>query len=83
MTPLQIKMLLHYYSIAEPYAVNDPAHACSPAVSEQRSLLVRDGLIEYTAGAYPPGCYKATPRGEAYIKALCAMPLPVCKWVQP
>ena len=81
MTPLQIKMVLHYYAIAEPYALLDPAHAKSAAVCAQRALLCSDGLIEATAEAQSG--YRITPRGEAYVDALCAMPLPVSKWVMP
>lgn len=81
MTPLQIKMVLHYYAIAEPYALLDPAHANSDAVCTQRALLCSDGLIEAIAGS--PSGYRITPRGEAYVDAVCATPLPVSKWVIP
>lgn len=83
MTPLQIKMMLHHYAIAAPYAADDPAHANSPAVFKQRALLLDDGLIEPIAGASPSTSYGTTARGDAYVEALCAMPLPVCKWAQP
>jgi hypothetical protein len=81
MTPLQISMMLHYYAIAAPYAQNDPEHANSPAVFEQRGELMRDGLIKPDVESRSG--WRATPRGTAYVDALCRMPLPICKWVTP
>lgn len=80
MTPLQIKMILHYYTIHAPYAEDDPLHANSPAVMQQRNCLASDNLIE---ACNSPSGYRTTERGEAYVNALCAMPLPVSKWVMP
>ncbi len=81
MTPLQIKMVLHYYAIAEPYGIREPQHAESPAVYQQRGALVALGLIEED-GDWPAG-YRTTGRGNAYVEALCAMDLPIQKWVMP
>jgi hypothetical protein len=81
MTPLQIRMMLHYYAISAPYAVDNPQHADSLAVREQRQRLINDELIEpdETSGSG----FRATDRGDAYVEALCAMPLPIKKWVMP
>lgn len=79
MTPLQIKMMLHYYTSADPYAKDDPWHASSDAVSLQRTMLVRDGLLGNACGTD----WVVTDRGRAYVEALCNMPLPVKKWVMP
>lgn len=81
MTPLQIKMMLHYYAIAEPYAKDDPDHACSRAVFEQRGFLIRENMIVEDCAA--DSGYRVSPRGEAYIDALCKMPLPMSVWVMP
>lgn len=66
MTPLQIKMMLHYYAIAEPYGAQDPRHAESETVKEQRRILIEAGLLEprpHTASLF--GC---TERGLAYVE---------------
>ncbi len=81
MTPLHIRMLLHYHSIGEPYAKHDPNHADSPAVWEYRGDLLRDGLIE--ANACSGSGWGATPKGRAHVEALCSLPLPECRWVTP
>lgn len=78
MTPLQIRMMLHYYAIAK-YGERDHLHANSPAVFEQRGYLIRDGLIE--ADETSGSGYRATDRGVAYVELLCQMPLPIQKWV--
>jgi hypothetical protein len=81
MTPLQLQMMLHYYTRAEPYAYREPEHATSGAVRDQRQLLENDGLIEpsETSGSG----YCVTPRGSAFIEALCETPLPICMWIIP
>ena len=75
MTPLQIAMMIHYYVSPEPYAKYEPDHAQSGAVTKQRIELVDLGLLDVG--------HKVTPKGNAYIEALCNMPLPICKWVLP
>lgn len=81
MTPLQITMMMHYYASAAPYALDDPTHANSPAVKSQREKLVNVGLLQEC-----PDClsgYRTTTRGDAYVDAICKLPLPVQKWVMP
>lgn len=81
MTPLQLQMMLHYYAIAEPYACRQSDHANSPEVMRQREELIVDKLIEVVLTSFSG--YQCTARGKAYVEMLCAMPLPVCKWVAP
>lgn len=71
MTVLQIQMMLHYYAIAEPYAMRDPEHANSIAVHEQRYKLYEWGLI--MPDNSPSGWYP-TELGRKYIEELKAMP---------
>ena len=80
MTPLQIKMMLHHYCSPEPYACREPVHASSPAVTEQRHALCEYELLE---AAVSESGFRVTPRGNAYVEALCSMPIPVAKWVIP
>ncbi len=80
MTPLQLQMMLWYYARPTPYAFNEPEHAKSVAVKQQRGQLVAWLLLEATLEA---DVYKVTDRGEVYVQALKATPLPVQKWVMP
>ena len=82
MTPLQIKMLLHYYTIAKPYSDGDACHADSPAVMEQRAELCSLQLLE---GDSSVSGYKTTDRGEFFVKHICSLPLPqrVAEWRMP
>ena len=81
MTVLQLMMLLHYSAIAEPYSLRHPKHANSSAVAEQRQWLINDNLLveddKWGSG------YQLTERGRAFVEALKAMPLPICKWEVP
>lgn len=79
MTLLQIKMMLHYYSINEPYALRDPEHANSIAVVEQRKALIADDMLTPTPGT--PSGYTVPEKGEVYIKALLRTPLPIPKTI--
>jgi len=81
MTPLQITMMIHYHAINEPYAMRQPEHANSPAVREQTQDLADAGLIEPSTRS--DSGWRSTAKGQAYIEALCNLPLPVCKWVVP
>lgn len=81
MTPLQIQMMLHYYTRNEPYAVREPAHANSGAVHTQRLCLITDEML--TTDPTSDSCFKVTERGHAYVDALMGLPLPIKKWVMP
>lgn len=81
MTPLQIKMMLHYYCSPTPYAKYEPHHAHSEAVFDQRANLMDEGLLVPVDSAM--ASYECTEKGKAYVSALCAMPLPIAKWVIP
>ena len=78
MTPLQIQMMLHYYAQSTPYAHNEPDHAHSPAVIEQRDALIDVGLLE--TWIHTEAGYRCTERGKAYVDFLCATELPGVKW---
>lgn len=66
-TVLHIQMLLHYHTVASPYAFNDPAHADSPAVQEYRRQMLKWKLIRPTNGA---GMYTTTDTGAAIVERL-------------
>lgn len=81
MTPLQLTMMLHYYAIAEPYALRQPEHAGSAAVRDQRHELVMLELLRPVCGN--ASGYEVTDKGRAFVDALKSTPLPVCKWIIP
>ena len=63
-TPLKMQMLLHYYAIAEPYALREPKHANSEAVKEQREELIYEGMLEAVEGYTG---YIVTEKARCYI----------------
>lgn len=91
MSPLRIRMLLHYYANTIDYRDEvDPAHACSGAVTEAIHDFLQEGLIKEVNpnwGVQPPSNrdsqYSVTGKGEAMVGHLMAVQIPVCKWVQP
>ena len=73
MTPLHIRLLLHYYAIAEPWPES------SGVATEYTADLVRDGLIELSPLSVSG--YSATDRGRVHIDGILRLPLPI--WVSP
>jgi hypothetical protein len=88
MPPLKIKMMLHFATVLGPFA---PEHTrTSNAYSTFVKELLRDELIERPTkkqrAEYAGWAYKATPRGQCYVKAITEMPLPVRttpEWTMP
>lgn len=91
MSPLCIKMLLHYYAHAMDYRDEaEPAHACSGAVKEAIEFFLHEGLIREVNPNWEsqlPGNrnsqYSTSPKGNAMVEHLCAVQVPIIKWVQP
>ena len=85
MTPLEIDILLWYHTRCVDYREGDfsaPAVRGSMAAFRDHYRLLEPN----PEGARVDGdyrTYRLTPRGEAYVSALTAMPLPVCHWVIP
>jgi hypothetical protein len=61
-SPINIEVLLHYH-------ISPLVHprADAPAVGEAIAMLLKAGCLE-TVG---PGLYHATPKGVAWVRALC------------
>lgn len=79
MPPLKIKMMLHFANVLGPFT---PEHVrTSPAYTTYVKELLRDGMIERPTHeqreTFTGWAYKATPRGQCYVKALTNVPLPV------
>lgn len=76
MTPLQIGIMLHYYAMGDDYREADFS---APAVREAIDWLNDEQMIYRTRGGKPK-C-RITDKGRAYVDYLCAVPLPVVKYV--
>lgn len=94
MSPLNIKILLHVYAIVADYRETEQLnHARSEAVRETFEYFAKAGLIEkiisdedwraLSISSPRDSQYKITPKGEAMVDAICAVQIPICKWVQP
>lgn len=79
MTPLQINMLLHFYGRAAPWT------EWHSAQKEAFDYFVGEQLIEPNdkGGWNLDAPFKLTERGVAYVRFLCALPLPVANWTIP
>ncbi len=74
MTPLQIRMLLHYHCEAGPFDM------AGPAQHEALEEFVRLDLVYVPLDDHRP---RLTERGEAYVHFLTTLPLPVANWTIP
>ncbi len=79
MTPLEIEILLHYYTrAAGDYRDGDfSAPAVKDVIDWFKGSLLEDNPDD--AGT----AYRITDRGRAYIEALTDVQLPIQKWVMP
>lgn len=80
MTPLQIDILLNYYTTPVEYGRADDNFG-APAVQEAINWMIGANLLENCKSEL--GSYRTTDRGKAYVDGLCNMPLPVQKWYVP
>lgn len=74
MTPLQIQMLLHYHCSPAPFS------PWGSSQSEAMDMFRAEGLVNDPIGLCAA---TLTKRGEAYVKFLTTMPLPVANWSIP
>lgn len=84
MTPLQIEILFWYHVRRVDYREGDfSAPAVRAAIDQFRD---ETGLLEVMEPDLSPGdsrTYRTTDKARAYLEALQAMPLPVCRWEIP
>jgi hypothetical protein len=93
MSPLMIKMLLHYYACARDYRDEVPGqHAASSAVKDAIEFFRGHNLIvelfsdeQWRAqdAMDRPSQFTVSDRGRAMVDAYMAVRLPVVQWVQP
>ena len=76
--PIYVSFMLAVHTSANPAAQLGQAHWSSPAGHEVREWLIDNNLmVEH------PGGYRATERGQAWVKFICSTPLPEAQWVLP
>jgi len=82
MSPLKIKIALHYF-----WSPRDYPDQTSQADIEALAYFVNDGLLTTNNLDMDNGEssveYEATTKLKAYVEALMKVPLPVEKWVIP
>lgn len=76
MSPYEIELALHYY-----YSATDYEGRGEPIKDQTLQAFVNDGLLSDSVTLTPR--YRPTGRLLAYVEALCAVPMPVQKWVMP
>jgi hypothetical protein len=80
-TPLMLKVALHYHCTqVTDYGVEDGSHF-KPAVETTLTILHKHGLLVKTGGDSPK--YRRTEALAVWIDAMRKVPLPVRKWVIP
>jgi hypothetical protein len=77
MSPLFIKMLLHFCATPAPWT------DMSPAAVDCFSAMLRDGLVKDLRGAPGGMAGQTTDRGKALVQMLCATPFPEQRWFDP
>ena len=82
MSLLEIEILLHYRWSPHDYREGDLS---APAVREYINRFRDDwNLLEHsTNDPRNTAAYRLTERGQVFVDALCAVPLPVQVWVMP
>jgi hypothetical protein len=80
MTPLQIEILLHYWSRAEDYRQGD---FTAPAVREAIDWFMHEGMLERNTDASRDTAYRTTERAQAWIEYVKSLPLPTHTWLMP
>lgn len=83
MTPLQIEILLRYNSSGTEYRDGDfSAPAVRQAIDDFGDRL---GMLapSRSTDIRTLNSYVLTPRGQAFIDHICALPLPECVWTIP
>lgn len=80
MTPLELEILLHYYSRAIDYREGDFS---SSAVEEAICKFINEGMLEDRKADDPKWKYKMTHKGYFFIDYIRNVPLPEMYWRIP
>ncbi len=76
MTPNNIEVLLHFYTTSAPHPRRD-----AQAVINATQLLLEFKCIEPSPGPSERNCYRTTPLGAAWVRALCNVEMPTVTYV--
>lgn len=80
MSPLGINIMLHYYCCCDDWQCLTEAHTELVVGFQRQGLLTEQWR---TADEKDMPKYRISARGTAYVKFLCAMPLPEIRWYVP
>ncbi len=75
MTPIQIKLMLHYYVFPTDYESAEHPDL----IDQARKHFVGLGLLRTSAGPQ----YEITPKGTAFVEMLKDVPIPEIVYVDP
>jgi hypothetical protein len=81
LSPSDIEVLLHCHTTPGPHPRLD-----APAVQEALRMFRGCAMIEVVEPKFTPGggsAFNTTPKGDAFVKALCNTPEPVQTWTVP
>ena len=76
-TPIQLKVLLHYYSEAE------DLRPLAPKIQEALDWWIDLSMLKHRAGRDMPTEYSLTHKGRWYIDELLLTPLPIATFFTP
>lgn len=78
-TPFQLDVLLHYYTVAE-----DHPKIKLAVFKEVAEDLIKDSLLEPSTPQIGFDTkYQVTQRGALYLESILSMPLPIAVWAMP
>jgi len=79
-TPYEIEIILHYFCFG---SKDHPDISRNPPVWRPTiDGLCSSGILACVEGLTDVA-YRITEKGAAYVEHVCAVQVPVCKWVQP
>ena len=86
MSPIMIEIVLHYYTSPTDWRDgewNEGIRGIIHTIADSLQLIELDPRSHPLGLGYRPGTYKITKRGEVYVEALKALPLPIQVWTIP
>lgn len=82
MTPLALEMLIWFCTRAAEAGPFPNLKTHEPQ-KEIRNWMRADGIIEPWDDLSPEPVYRATERGQAWLRMILATPMPVLQWIDP
>lgn len=80
MSPLEIKILLHYYACGGEYKGREFG---SSSWDDAIDRFIREDLLRVQATDSDGASFVITPRGQFFVHHLCHQPLPIQTWAMP